>query len=34
MHNNNFTLEQIALATCKSVEEVREIIRKKEPVLA
>ncbi len=34
MYENNFTLEQIAVATKKSVEEVRIIIKKKEPVLA
>jgi len=34
MYQNNFTLEQIALATSKSVEEVSLIIEKKEPVLA
>ncbi len=34
MYENNFTLEQIAVATKKSVEEVRVIIKKKEPVLA
>lgn len=34
MRKNNFTLEQIAVATSKSVEEVRTIIEKKEPVLA
>ena len=34
MYENNFTLEQIAVATKKSVEEVRAIIKKKEPVLA
>lgn len=33
MRKNNFTLEQIAVATSKSVEEVRTIIEKKEPVL-
>ena len=33
MYSNNFTLEQIALATSKSVEEVRTIIGKGEPVL-
>ena len=34
MYENNFTLEQIAVATKKSVEEVRAIIKKREPVLA
>ena len=34
MYENNFTLEQIAVATKKSVEEIRAIIKKKEPVLA
>ncbi len=34
MYQNNFTLEQIALATGKSIEEVKAIIEKKEPVLA
>ena len=33
MYNNNFTLEQIALATSKSVEEVKVIIEKREPIL-
>ena len=33
MHQNNFTLDQIAVATKKSVEEVRAIIEKREPVL-
>lgn len=32
MYENNFTLEQIAVATKKSVEEVRAIIKKREPV--
>ena len=34
MYENDFTLEQIAVATKKSVEEVRAIIKKREPVLA
>ena len=34
MYENNFTLEQIAVATKKSVEKVRAIIKKREPVLA
>ena len=34
MYENNFTLEQIAVATRKSVEEVKTIIKKREPVLA
>jgi predicted transposase YdaD len=34
MHENNFTLEQIALATAKTPEEVEEIIKKSELVLA
>ena len=29
MHENNFTLEQIAIATKKSIEEVESIIKKK-----
>lgn len=33
MYENNFTLEQIAIATKKSVEEVKAVIEKKEPVL-
>ncbi|MCM1105304.1 MAG: hypothetical protein NC355_00020 [Blautia sp.] len=33
MYKNNFALEQIALATNKSVEEVSDIIRQGEPVL-
>jgi predicted transposase/invertase (TIGR01784 family) len=33
MHKNNFTLEQIALATAKTPEEVEEIIKKSELVL-
>lgn len=33
MRKNNFTLEQIAVATNKSVEEVRTIIEKREFVL-
>ncbi|MGN0485481.1 MAG: hypothetical protein ACI4HI_18230 [Lachnospiraceae bacterium] len=31
---NNFTLEQIAIATGKSEEEIKEIIEKNESVLA
>jgi predicted transposase YdaD len=34
MYENNFTLEQIALATAKTPEEVEEIIKKSELVLA
>lgn len=34
MYENNFTLEQIAVATKKSVEEISAIIKKREPVLA
>ena len=34
MHQNNFTLEQIALATSRSIEEIKAIIEKREPVLA
>jgi len=34
MYENNFTLEQIAVATKKSMEEVSAIIKKREPVLA
>ena len=34
MYENNFTLEQIAVATKKSVEEVSAIIKKREPVMA
>ena len=34
MYENNFTLEQIAVATKKSEEEVRAIIKKRDPVLA
>lgn len=34
MYENNFTLEQIAVATKKSVEEVTAVIKKQEPVLA
>lgn len=33
MYKNGFTLEQIAVATEKSVEEVKAIIKKREPVL-
>lgn len=31
MYNNNFTLDQIALATSKSIQEIRLVIEKKEP---
>ena len=34
MYENNFTIAQIALATKKSVEEVKAIIEKRMPVLA
>ena len=34
MYENNFTIDQIALATKKSVEEVKAIIEKRMPVLA
>ena len=34
MYENNFTVDQIALATKKSVEEVKAIIEKRMPVLA
>ena len=34
MHNNGFTVEQIAMATDKNVEEVKAIITGKEPALA
>ncbi len=34
MHNNGFTLEQIVLATGRSVEEVMAVIKKEEPVMA
>ncbi len=34
MYHNNFTLEQIALATGKSIEEVDAVIKGREPVLA
>ena len=34
MYGNNFSLEQIAVATKKSVEEVSAIIKKRGPVLA
>lgn len=33
MYENNFTLEQIAVATKKSVEEIKAIIEKNAPVL-
>ncbi len=33
MYEHNFTLEQIAVATKKSVEEVEAVIEKREPVL-
>jgi len=34
MYENNFTLEQIAVATKKSVEEIKAVIEKRVPVLA
>lgn len=34
MYENNFTIDQIALATKKSVEEVKTIIEKRMSVLA
>lgn len=34
MYQNNFTFEQIALATSKSIEEIKAIIERVEPVLA
>lgn len=34
MHENNFTLEQIAVATKKSVEEIKAVIEKRAPILA
>lgn len=34
MYENNFTLEQIAVATKKSVEEIKAIIEDGEPILA
>lgn len=34
MYENNFTIDQIALATKKSVEEVKAIIEKRMPILA
>ena len=34
MHNNGFTVEQIAMATDKNAEEVKAIIAGKEPALA
>ena len=34
MYQNNFTFEQIALATSKSIEEIKAIIERAEPVLA
>ncbi|MCM1112056.1 MAG: Rpn family recombination-promoting nuclease/putative transposase, partial [Muribaculum sp.] len=34
MYENDFTVEQIAVATKKSAEEVKAIIKKREPVLA
>ncbi len=34
MHQNDFTLDQIAVATKKSVEEIKAIIEKIAPVLA
>jgi hypothetical protein len=33
MHENDFSLEQISLATKKSIEEIERIIEKNEPVL-
>lgn len=33
MYTNNFTLEQIALATGKGIEDIRAVIEKKEPQL-
>lgn len=33
MYTNNFTLEQIALATGRGIEEIRAVIEKKEPQL-
>lgn len=33
MYANNFTLEQIALATGKGIEDIRAVIEKKEPQL-
>jgi len=33
MYNNKFSLEQISLATKKSVDEVKKIIEEKEAVL-
>ena len=33
MYENNFTLEQIAVATKKSVEEISDIIKGSEPLL-
>lgn len=33
MYDNNFTLEQIAVATKKNMEEVNDIIKKREPAL-
>lgn len=34
MYENNFTLEQIAVATKKSVEEIKAVIEKRAPILA
>lgn len=34
MYRNNFTLEQIALATGKSTEEIEDVIESREPALA
>ena len=34
MYKNKFSLEQISLATNKSIEEVKKIIEENEPVLA
>jgi hypothetical protein len=34
MYSNNFSLEQISIATDKSVEEIKKIIEKNDKVLA
>ena len=34
MHKNGFTIEQIAIAVNKNVEEVQAVIKRGEPVLA
>lgn len=34
MYENDFTVDQIALATKKSIEEIKAVIEKREPVLA